>query len=326
MADNDTAKNASGSTVTYASDDIAGVKVPRVKVQWGVDGSVVDASATNPFPVDLVSPGTGATSLGKAEDAAHTSGNVGVMALGVRQDTGGTPMAGTDGDYIPLSVDANGYLRVNVTAGAASGVEYTEGDTDASITGKAILWEDASNTLRPVSAVYPLPTDAVTPTEVFNTTAFLTRRDAGIQRIAITTTATPDYSVSDGVGGEISLTNAVNGTSYGSVLNSITLWCDDALSPELLIAFFDADLSGGTYTDNGAITLSAADKANILAIKKIATTDWVTFAGDTYATVGDLGIVLQADGTQDLRMLIQTNTTMNLSGTAVMSVIPGYLR
>lgn len=38
-----------------------------------------------------------------------------------------------------------------------SGTEYIEGDTDASITGTAILWEDGSDTLRPVSAAKPLP-------------------------------------------------------------------------------------------------------------------------------------------------------------------------
>lgn len=37
------------------------------------------------------------------------------------------------------------------------GVQYTEGDTDASITGTAILWEDGSDTLRAVSAAKPLP-------------------------------------------------------------------------------------------------------------------------------------------------------------------------
>jgi hypothetical protein len=36
---------------------------------------------------------------------------------------------------------------------------YAEGDTDASIDGFALLWEDASDTLRPVSATKPLPVD-----------------------------------------------------------------------------------------------------------------------------------------------------------------------
>lgn len=38
-----------------------------------------------------------------------------------------------------------------------AGTEYTEGDTDATITGTAIMWEDAGDTLVPVSVSKPLP-------------------------------------------------------------------------------------------------------------------------------------------------------------------------
>jgi len=41
------------------------------------------------------------------------------------------------------------------------GTEYTEGSTDASITGSAILWEDTSDTLRAVSEAKPLPVNIV---------------------------------------------------------------------------------------------------------------------------------------------------------------------
>lgn len=37
--------------------------------------------------------------------------------------------------------------------------EYTEGDTDATITGIAAMWEDAADTLRPASASTPFPVD-----------------------------------------------------------------------------------------------------------------------------------------------------------------------
>jgi hypothetical protein len=40
-----------GSGTTIAADEIAGVKHQRVKVEWGVDGSAVDASASNPLPI-----------------------------------------------------------------------------------------------------------------------------------------------------------------------------------------------------------------------------------------------------------------------------------
>ena len=80
-----------------------------------------------------------------AEDAVHVSGDIGTMALAVRQDTQAD--FGADGDYVPLSIDADGALRVS---GGGGGIQYTEGDTDATITGTAILMEGASSTLLPV--------------------------------------------------------------------------------------------------------------------------------------------------------------------------------
>jgi len=58
--------------------------------------------------------------LGKAEDAAHASGNTGVMALAVRNDAG-TALATTDLDYIPLGTDATGNLRVGGATATALG-------------------------------------------------------------------------------------------------------------------------------------------------------------------------------------------------------------
>lgn len=50
-----------------------------------------------------------------------------------------------------------GALDVNIASGASSGTQYTEGDTDASITGTAAMWEDAGNVLTSVSSAKPLP-------------------------------------------------------------------------------------------------------------------------------------------------------------------------
>lgn len=64
-------------------------------------------------------------------------------------------------DYDTTTMDDSDKLMVLVEDGTASsggGTEYTEGDTDASITGTAILWEDGSDTLRAVSSAKPLPT------------------------------------------------------------------------------------------------------------------------------------------------------------------------
>lgn len=80
------------------------------------------AGTNNIGDVDVLSvvPGTSATSLGKAEDAAHTTGDTGVEMLAVRRDAN-TSLVDTDGDYAPLQVNAGGSLKVVITGGAGSG-------------------------------------------------------------------------------------------------------------------------------------------------------------------------------------------------------------
>lgn len=95
-------------------------KIESVEVVNNSDAPVpvaVAAGTNNIGDVDVLSvvPGTGAASLGKAEDAAHASGDVGVMVLAVRNDGGG--VFGADGDYVPLSVQTD-KLRVAVGDGA----------------------------------------------------------------------------------------------------------------------------------------------------------------------------------------------------------------
>lgn len=54
---------------------------------------------------------TAIVALEQIEDAAHVSGDSGVMSLAVRADADGS-LAGTDGDYAPLQVDSAGKLKV----------------------------------------------------------------------------------------------------------------------------------------------------------------------------------------------------------------------
>ena len=86
-----------------------------VTVADGGGSITVDGSVS----VSSVTPGTTATSLGKAEDAAHTTGDVGVMALAVRQDVP-SALAGASGDYIPLTTNAQGALRTHIVDAATA--------------------------------------------------------------------------------------------------------------------------------------------------------------------------------------------------------------
>ena len=75
----------------------------------------------NPFvtisagAITTVTTGTTAASLCKAEDVAAASGDAGVFALGVRNDTQSSPV-NADGDYIQQSHDARGAQRVNTAS------------------------------------------------------------------------------------------------------------------------------------------------------------------------------------------------------------------
>jgi hypothetical protein len=109
----------------------------------------IPAGTNNIGDVDVLSvvPGTGATELGKAEDAAHSSGDVGVMALAVRSDAGG-PFA-ADGDYVPLSTTATGALRVDAGTVATT----TAANTAGTIVNTALTATTASSASAPANAV-----------------------------------------------------------------------------------------------------------------------------------------------------------------------------
>ncbi len=96
--------------------------IGKLAANSGVDIGDVDVTS--------VVPGVTATSLGKAEDAAHTTGDTGVMLLAVRNDAG-TAMAGTTGDYIPLGTDANGNLLIAIAADSVGSTVDTEDGTVA---------------------------------------------------------------------------------------------------------------------------------------------------------------------------------------------------
>lgn len=81
-----------------------------------------------------IAPGTAAGHLGKAEDAAHTSGDTGVLTLCVRQDTAAA-LATTNGDYIPCATDATGRMWTNTELPDAAAL--ADGTSNPTTTGVA---------------------------------------------------------------------------------------------------------------------------------------------------------------------------------------------
>src|SRR6185369_13816624 len=107
----------------------AGTFATQPTIQTGTNsiGKITDITAS-------VVPGTAATNLGKAEDAAHSSGDTGVFALGVRNDAL-SAFSGTDLDYTPIAVTAHGRVLVTPAPSAAMtrGTATTTGTGDTSL-------------------------------------------------------------------------------------------------------------------------------------------------------------------------------------------------
>lgn len=96
---------------------------------------------------NLGTGGVAATSLGKAEDAVHASGDTGVASWGVRNDGAATAFTSANGDYSPLATDANGSQFIRETP-ANTG---TTSNVTAATTSTQLI---AANTLRRFVVIY----------------------------------------------------------------------------------------------------------------------------------------------------------------------------
>lgn len=104
--------------VTIASDNTAfSVNATLSAETTKVIGTVNQGTSPWVTSVTSVTPGTGATNLGKAEDAAHSSGDVGVFGLALANEA--QIVLANDGDYIGHGTDTKG--NTFVTGPVASG-------------------------------------------------------------------------------------------------------------------------------------------------------------------------------------------------------------
>lgn len=115
---------------------VGGANVALGQTTMAASVPVTVASNQAAFPVTLtstsissVTPGTGATNLGAAVDAARGATKTGVVALAIRKDTAANQVS-ADGDYAEQQVDGNGRLWTN----GSSVTQPVAGDVAAAAT------------------------------------------------------------------------------------------------------------------------------------------------------------------------------------------------
>ena len=86
-----------------------------------------------------------------AEDAAHTTADVGQFVLGVRNDTLAA-LGGTEGDYVPFQMRADGALYVEIATGGSASAVYVD-DAD---------WTDSTSSHMLVGGIYQSSPQSIT--------------------------------------------------------------------------------------------------------------------------------------------------------------------
>lgn len=114
--------------------DQDGSALPRAV---SAEGDAVRCAATlNGVQYMMLVNEDGSLLLHQVEDAQHASGHLGIMPLGVRNDTHTTGLSGADGDYTPLGLDSTGKLGIRGTFAEDSG--HTTGDLGLAVWGVRI--------------------------------------------------------------------------------------------------------------------------------------------------------------------------------------------
>jgi hypothetical protein len=194
-------------------------------------------------------------------DTAHTTGDTGTMLLVVRRDAN-TSLVGTDGDYAPLQVDANGALKV---AGAGTG--------GTSITDGAAFTAD-STAVNPIAGYR----DDTSP-------ATVTEGDAA--GVRITEYRALHVNLRDALGAELTVGGA---TQYAEDAAHAS---GDQLTMAGAVRRDTAASSAGTDGDNATLNVSATGR-----LWASATIDAALPAGTN--NIGDVDILTIAAGDNNI--------------------------
>lgn len=148
MSDNLTTPVASGSIL--ATDDVAGIQYPRVKISFGVDGAAADVNSGSRFPVDV---GTSiAVTQSGAWNIANITGTITLptgAATSALQTTGNTSLASIAtllGGTLAISAAA-----LPLPAGAATAANQGTGNTSLAAIAASVAAAEPAKVYAPVT-------------------------------------------------------------------------------------------------------------------------------------------------------------------------------
>lgn len=295
------------STIYVTAVDVLGMSGTMIP-QYIIDNAGVDSSFPAPnyqntayfklAPTTSYSAGTTITADGTYEiqsDAGYAVMNVTVapatdVTLRVRILEGATAPSNSGGGPATVADGAN-VVEGTTTDAAVTG--DNPGTMKAALRGITKILGSVVQTVKAASTA-AVATDtalvvAVSPNNVVKV--------GGITRIiqpTVTVTAGA-YAAGNCWGGKLTLTNGLgSATPSTGAWSLLTLTMHTSTPPVLDCLLFGAN-PAATFTDKSAFpTLSAADNLLVVARISIASTDWVTIGGSSFATIKIGGLPISA--------------------------------
>jgi hypothetical protein len=318
MADNITAP-AAGTVL--ATDDIAGVHHPLVKIEFGAADSATPVSSSNPLPVSL----TGTLPVSLASQPLPT---------GAATDT----TVGNIVSRLPAALGAQA---------AASSLSIVPG-TGASFAVTGTFWQAT----QPVSlASQPLPTGAATETTLsgmsgklpaslgaklgsasFSITpatdaaftlggseVYIGKKGVDTYTLSQTpTVSTAAYAAGDVVGTKMTFAGATRLAAGSADVYQVLIACKSAQTGvNLDLLLFSADPTNSTFTDNAALAVAVADFDKLFGVVHI--TDWTNLGTPSVAQAFADNIFKLAAGNTIYAVLV-TRSAMTLASTSDINV------
>lgn len=269
MADNIQVSQGTGTTM--ATDDVAGVQYPRVKVSVGVDGSATDVSAANPIPSNDADANTKLANIdGKLPALSGGRIPVDIGGSGSITVTSGTI---TVANTVEITNDAGAPIPVSGTVTANTGLSQPLTDTQLRATAVPVSGTVTANTglSQPLTdaqlraTAVPVTIGAALPagTNVIGKTGYrLVKASANFTRPADTTTYTNGDAVTNSTSTQevfqldLGALGAVNGQAI-----EIRKLLIVSSAKQTLLPLFNAFLSPTTFTatsDNSPLDISDA--------------------------------------------------------------------
>jgi hypothetical protein len=281
---------------------------------------ITDASGRLHVNVGAMSPGSAAASLGKAEDAAHTSGDVGVMSLGVRNDVHTNALSGTDADYTPIGVDSSGKIGIRGTF--AEDAAHTTADLGIFIL--AVANSTHTTTFGSDGDYTPIAVDTTGKVGIRGTFAEDAAHTGGDLGIFVLARRIDTVASSAGTSGDYAAFNQdANGRMWGRALDDGPGWT--SVFGVAGAAFVSADQSGSAVAVTDAPTGGQKLVITDITVSVGATAQTVSFTEETSGTL-ILRVYLPVNGTYthhfrsklklataDKKLFIQTSASGNVS-------------